>query len=378
MAAHRYWRVRSSDTAIGGEYLAFAEVEMKSAFAGADLTAGKTVSASATAGGAYVPGSAIDNNASTFWTTGATAPPVGGHWYAVDFGAGGDVDIVEITLQVRPDGYREDPLNLFVEYSDDGSTWTLQYSLSGLPTWGAGEKRTFRFDGTNGALVNPSLRVNQAYAYLVANGKRGLTINQAYAYVVTNGKRALTVNQQYAYAVINTPSTPDPGVNQSRRYWRLLITKDQRITGGGNYYCNVAELDLLGGYGVENSYTGAAFSSTGNFSGATYDAAKAFDNNSGTPWSGDMNTDPAVNPRWLQCDFGTAKQVYTVSITAYDASAPRDFKIQYSDDGVVWTTFIEVTGQTGWTGGQTRTFDPVNYPPLAVASGRLRAAQIIG
>ncbi len=359
MAAHRYWRVRSPDTFIGGEYLACTELELASAFGGADLTTGKTATASASLSATYAPGKAIDDSNGTFWTVGSTAPPVGGHWLAIDFGLGGDVDIVEVRYTVRPDGFREDPVRLIVEWSDDAVTWTVLFDLNGLSAWAAGEKRTFRWDGTT--------------AYQLT----GERFNTQYAYAIVNGFKALAIANEYAYAIVNTPSGPDPSPNVTARYWRLLITKDQRSFGGGNYFCNVAELDLIGAWGAENNYVGATFSGTGNFSGATYDPAKAFDGNAGTCWSGDMNIDPSINPRWLKVDLGSAKAVHAAAVVGFDSSAPKDFKIQYSNDDVAWTTFIEVVGQTGWTGGQIRTYDPTNFPPI-VNLAKLRAAQIVG
>jgi hypothetical protein len=358
VAAHRYWRVRSPDTWISGEYMACTELALASAFGGANLAAGKTATASADAGSTYAAGKAVDGNAGTFWTTGASAAPVGGHWLAVDLGAGNDADIAEVKYTVRPDSYREDPVRLILEWSDDGATWTVLWDLNGIAAWSAGETRTFRWDGST--------------AYQVA----GERVHQQYAYLVTNGSIALQVAQQYAYLVTNTPVGPDPSPSATARYWRLLITEDQRISGGGNYYCNVAEFDLLGGYGSEVTYSSS--SSTGNFSGATYDSSKAFDNNNSTCWSGDMNINPAVTPRWLRADLGSAKEIHGASITGFDTSGPKSFKVQYSLDDVTWTDFLQVTGQTGWSAGLTRTYDPTTYPPIVATARRKRTAQIIG
>lgn len=141
VSAHRYWRVRTSQTGIAGNYFGVAELELHATIGGADLTAGRSSFASATHAAGYEAYRAINDNLADFWTTGANSPPAGGHWLATDLVTPSDVKEVRIT--VRPDGYREDPLNLYVEFSDDGGTWFTAWSKAAIPTWSAGETRTF-------------------------------------------------------------------------------------------------------------------------------------------------------------------------------------------------------------------------------------------
>jgi hypothetical protein len=137
---YRYWRVRTSSTATGG-YFGLAELQMRTVAGSLDRTAGKTAFASADFGGPYVPSAAIDDNAATFWTVGTNAPPAGGHWLAVDFGV--PVEIGEVVLTVRPDAFREDPLNLFIDFSSDGGDWFNAAQHASIPAWSAGETRAF-------------------------------------------------------------------------------------------------------------------------------------------------------------------------------------------------------------------------------------------
>lgn len=135
----RYWRVRTTDTHISGDYFGISELQMRRRSGLADITFGKTATASASGGGA--PANAIDDNDSTFWSTGATGLISGSHWYRVDFGT--DESINEVSLRVRGDSFREDPVTLFIESSPDDVNWTTVWSESALPTWSAGETRVF-------------------------------------------------------------------------------------------------------------------------------------------------------------------------------------------------------------------------------------------
>ncbi|QBQ96288.1 discoidin domain-containing protein [Paraburkholderia pallida] len=142
-SGHRYWRVRCPTTYESGNYMACAELAMHATIGGSNmLTPSSTMTASATISG-YPTSNAVDGNPSTFWTTGGTAPPSGGHWLACDFGSGAAVTVAEVVYTVRPDTYREDPASLYVDYSDNGTTWTNAWSVSSIPSWTAGQTRTF-------------------------------------------------------------------------------------------------------------------------------------------------------------------------------------------------------------------------------------------
>lgn len=143
-SGHRYWRIRSPDTHIAGDYLGCSNLELRTAYGGANILSGSdAASASATASATYAPSKAIDADLATFWTTGATAMPAGGHWLQIDLGSGAAANVLEIAYRVRPDTYREDPAELYVDYSDDGTAWTTAWGKTGIPAWAAGETRVF-------------------------------------------------------------------------------------------------------------------------------------------------------------------------------------------------------------------------------------------
>lgn len=209
MPTARYWRVRSTDTDVAGEYMAISELQLRSSLGGADLTTGKTAAASAAFGG-YPASQAIDDNASTFWTTGSAAPPAEGHWLSVDLGAGNEADIVEVVIAVRPDSFREDPRNLYVDYSSDGSTWTNSWSVASIDSWTAGESRTFdnvpdadlRLSKQSSyvAMTDPSEQITKQSGY-VAMTSQGANIAKQTVYVVMQGDVDLKVGKQTAYVV---------------------------------------------------------------------------------------------------------------------------------------------------------------------------------
>jgi hypothetical protein len=91
------------------------------------------------------------------------------------------------------------------------------------------------------------------------------------------------------------------------------------------------------------------------FSG-TYDAWKAFDNTtSGTGW----DTNSGAIPAWLKVDWGSGviNALSGFSMTPLGNSyAPKDFKIQGSNDDSAWTDLYTKTGEASWGSTEKRTY----------------------
>lgn len=355
MAAHRYWRVRSPDTWIGGDYMGCAELELASAFGGADLTTGKTATASAVLG-SNPTSNALDNNPATLWTTGGSVPPAGGHWLAVDLGPGGDADVAEVRYTARPDGYREDPVRLILEWSDDGVAWTVLFDLNGLAAWGAGETRVIRWDGTT-AYVFSGIRVHQQYAYALANGLAALQVHQQYAYVLSQPP----------------PSIPFTGTSTD---WRLNLPAS---TNGS--YAALAEIQMHDSPGGPQLCAGGLASSSSNYSG-NYTPDKAFDGALNTLWHSGAGL-----PAWIGYSFPAAVAVLELYLWARGDSengvAPTTIQLQYSmDGGSTWTTYASISGEPAWTTGEQRIYhvegNALVRGGAAGAAQPKRAAQIIG
>lgn len=186
--AHRYWRVRSTLTWLGN-YMACTELELRATTGGADQCSGGTASASLENSAPYVASMAFDNNNTTFWTTGGTAPGALGHWIKYDFGAGNEKVVQEISYKSRIDGAREDPKNLYIEFSDDNVNWIEQWSVTGILAWTAGEVRVY---------LDPS----------IGDLSAGAAITQAHVRTI-HGEDAAPegrVDQAHVRALISLPS----------------------------------------------------------------------------------------------------------------------------------------------------------------------------
>lgn len=115
-----------------------AEVELRNAVAGSDLTGSGTAGASAYNAGDE-PINAVDNNNATAWSTYPSGAP---QWWSYDFGLGNAYDIVQITIRSQVTYYANSPTNCDVQFSDNGSSWTTAWSFT-TPSWGGVETRTF-------------------------------------------------------------------------------------------------------------------------------------------------------------------------------------------------------------------------------------------
>lgn len=135
------------------------------------------------------------------------------------------------------------------------------------------------------------------------------------------------------------------------RYWRVLITQND----GDGSYCGMTELELRGTAGgadlttPTNANIHSSASSTVNSENT---AAEAFNDHLASGW---LSNTPGSS--WLRWDFvsqGLGPQVVAeVAIRGswnVPAASPRNFQIQWSDNGTAWTTVRTVTGETGWTG----------------------------
>lgn len=131
----------------------------------------------------------------------------------------------------------------------------------------------------------------------------------------------------------------------AHRYWRLYITAAQ--SGG---YTSVMELVLATTSGGASVATGgtAICSSTGF--GWTPDLA--FNGTTaGNGWHSGGNALPTI-PEWIGYDFGAGNAKDIVQFRINDrpgnttTQAARDFALQFSDDGAIWTTQKPYTGQT--------------------------------
>jgi hypothetical protein len=145
---HRYWRVRSTATYLSSpNALAYAEVAFRATAGGSALSfSGRPLATTLDGSGdTYSREKAFDANNATFWSTLGASAPGGGHYIGIDLGSGVSSDVNEVVLRVRPDAFREDPQDIHVEWSDDGTNWTEKWAITGIGAWSAGEQRVYAF-----------------------------------------------------------------------------------------------------------------------------------------------------------------------------------------------------------------------------------------
>lgn len=126
-------------------------------------------------------------------------------------------------------------------------------------------------------------------------------------------------------------------------YWRVNITGNN-----GGSLVEIIELQFRQTAGVTSVPSGGAplYSSQNPNNNPDNLAAAAFDGSYSTKWTSNGNV-----PQYLGYHFASPIYVAEVSIRDSHASyAPKDFTIEYSDDGSIWTAISSVTNQTGWSG----------------------------
>ena len=144
-------------------------------------------------------------------------------------------------------------------------------------------------------------------------------------------------------------------LHEGYQFRRIVVTANN----GNPSYVTIAEVQLratLGGTDQTGAGVAIASSEANNDNIAGY----AFDNNLGTKWT--SNGRPTVSvPQWVRYEFPEAAVVRQIAMTGciggQESFAPQDFTIERSVDGLVWEAVASVTGQTAWSGGETRVFD---------------------
>lgn len=122
----------------------------------------------------------------------------------------------------------------------------------------------------------------------------------------------------------------------AHRYWRVYITAD---------YGSATELGEVEWRVGGTNQTGSGTALGNPDTGSTFGAADAYDGNPFSRWS----SFGTAAPVWIGYDFGSGvtKAIDTVALTtASTANNPKDFQIQYSDNGSTWTTVKTVTSAT--------------------------------
>ena len=135
----RYWKWQSIVGTGGGQNI--GELEMRATLSGADQTGSGTATASSTFGsnpGTYDPSKAVDNNASTLWSSNGDQNT---SWWMYDFGSA--TTVKEIAFKLRNDINTQYSTYYKWMYSDDGTNWKIGYMKYGDTWTTAGETHTY-------------------------------------------------------------------------------------------------------------------------------------------------------------------------------------------------------------------------------------------
>lgn len=164
----------------------------------------------------------------------------------------------------------------------------------------------------------------------------------------------------YIFAVEDEGEDPGGGgpAAGAHRYWRIRITG---VQSGDQVQCRQCRfMDRLD----DTDYMTGGTASASSVDGAAV-ASRAFDGSETTGgsnfWLSD-SSDLADGEAWLAYDFGVGNErevfaVYVNSTASVGAAVHiTDFDLQYSDNGVDWTTQFSVS-TFAWGGGQTF-YDP--------------------
>jgi hypothetical protein len=132
-------------------------------------------------------------------------------------------------------------------------------------------------------------------------------------------------------------------------YWRINVTANQ----GGTNGTAIDALEFRATVGGADQAFGSGGTPTASTTFSTFVAANAFDNTGGTVWSASS----AAVPQWLRYQFPAPVDVLEIAITVNSSGdgQPKNFDVQYSDDGTNWTTEWSEQGVV-WTLGETKTF----------------------
>lgn len=142
-----------------------------------------------------------------------------------------------------------------------------------------------------------------------------------------------------------------------KRFWRIYVTDTNYTGSSAGDSVSIAEVTWTDFYGVSVPKPGTVIVTADSQYNDSYKASKAYDGDTSSFWSG---LGPAI-PGWIKFDFGSGSEFCMTQVAmrarndSLHTQAPRDFQVQYSDNGTTWTTYWQKAGVT-WSAGLQRTF----------------------
>ena len=134
-------------------------------------------------------------------------------------------------------------------------------------------------------------------------------------------------------------------------YWRLNVS-----AGQGSPFSVIAELELRTSVGGADQTVSGGPSNADSYFTTGYEPGKAFDNSAAVTWS----SNNAAYPHWLYyrfpADVTIVEYVITAAVPTDNQYAPKTWTLQYSGDGVTWTTADTQTNVAAWSSNESRTY----------------------
>lgn len=135
---HPYWRILVARTN-GDGYVTFAELEFRQKAGVADQATGGSSADNGNYSGDYSAAKAFDANMSTCFHSGGQSNV----WVSYRFPAARSVEEVAITSRAEANGVRGSPNTFDIQWSDDGATWTTEWTVTGATFTGFGQTIVF-------------------------------------------------------------------------------------------------------------------------------------------------------------------------------------------------------------------------------------------
>lgn len=354
LVTHRYWRVYSTAEDGSEPYISLSNVEFRDVRDTPKQATGGTPISSGVYASNYGMENAFDGNNGTTYISNGSLP----NWIGYDFVT--PVGVAQLALRNRHDGYyTQAPAAFLVQWSDDGTNWTTEWSQSGVAWNNTLQTKTFnnpnvtpipfhRYPVNLKALKDVSVSAptdGQALVYEAATSKWKAKTPAAAASLATltdvpsrtgqNGNmlRVKADGSGYEWSQYGALAR-GPNPHGSHRYWRFLPTAGN----GRNDYITIAEMTFRSTPNGVQIATGGTPIQSGNYDAAGI-PANAFDGNAATYWESQKGT--AGADIWIGYDFGTPVSVAEIGITAHASYStnerPTQGFVQYSDDGTSWS-----------------------------------------
>lgn len=129
----RYWRIFIQTNNGDAQYIVIAEVQLRGALGGADLTTGATPALASTQGASSTAGNTLDGNTTTIWAT--TSSSVTNQWLRFDMGT--PTTLAQVAMYPQSSIFTRAPKDFIIQGSDDGTNFTDVKAFTNITGWTA-------------------------------------------------------------------------------------------------------------------------------------------------------------------------------------------------------------------------------------------------